>query len=364
MRLLSFEIILSWISWVVAESCTGEQKLNLEDFQFVEHSNENLDGLSEKLKSREVSLTKVIEDGNHKLTKASPWEYSAVKDAIQWESKDGFDDLNTKKWVPQGISSSADAYDKGDWNGKEAWIVSWHNEDDTSVRVTFVDKETNKYRHVLLVYPTAKDDFGPVQIHAGGIAWYGDKLYVVDTDIGLRMFDLSTIWEVDDGSKIGKDGTKYTAASYKYVIPQISYYKLTPQRDFKFSYVALDRTSTPYSLIVGEYRTASSGKKTRLVKWNLDSENRKLKSKTASFGYCIGQPRMQGAVSVGEKVYISVSNEKNPGDLYTWTAGSKPKRESSFFPPSPEDLAYNKHGNELYGLTEGIGKRYILTYGL
>ena len=57
----------------------------------------------------------------------------------------------------------ADAYDKGDWNGKEAWIVSWHNEDDTSVRVTFVDKETNKYRHVLLVYPTAKDDFGPVQ---------------------------------------------------------------------------------------------------------------------------------------------------------------------------------------------------------
>lgn len=47
MRLLSFVIILSWISWVVAESCTGEQKLNLEDFQFVEHSNENLDGLSE-----------------------------------------------------------------------------------------------------------------------------------------------------------------------------------------------------------------------------------------------------------------------------------------------------------------------------
>lgn len=28
-------------------------------------------------------------------------------------------------------------------------------------------KENNKYRYALLVYPTAKDDFLPVKIHAG-----------------------------------------------------------------------------------------------------------------------------------------------------------------------------------------------------
>lgn len=55
------------------------------------------------------------------------------------------------------------------------------------------------------------------------IAWYGDLLYVVDTDIRLRIFDLSTVWKVDTGSKIGKDGTKYIAANYKYIITQISY---------------------------------------------------------------------------------------------------------------------------------------------
>ncbi|CUM57552.1 unnamed protein product [Debaryomyces tyrocola] len=59
---------------------------------------------------------------------------------MQWESKDGFDDLNTQKWVPQDIASSADAYDKRNWNGTGAWVISWYNEDDTIARVTFVDK--------------------------------------------------------------------------------------------------------------------------------------------------------------------------------------------------------------------------------
>lgn len=343
-------------------SCSGKEKLTLSDYKFTEHPNGDLEGLTETMKSRKVSLTSVIGDGNHKLTKPSSWEWGEVKSAIQWENKDGFDDLNTNKWVPQGISSTADAYDKGDWNGKNAFAVSWHNNDDSSARVTFIDKTTNQYRHVLLVYPTAKDDFGPVKIHAGGIAWYGDKLYVVDTSIGLRVFDLSNVWQVDTGDKIGKDGGKYTAANYKYVVPQTSYYKLGSGPAFRFSYVAIDRSSTPDSLIVGEYQTAGSDKPIRHVKWDLDSTNRKLKSNTATFGYCVGQPRMQGAVSVGNKVYISVSNLKNPGDLYTWEPGSTPVKQAKFFPPSSEDLSYNVHSKELYGLTEAAGGRYVLTY--
>lgn len=64
------------------------------------------------------------------------------------------------KWIPQDISSSADSNDKGNWYGTGAWAISCHNEDDTSARVTFVDKENNKYRHALLVYPTAKMIWG------------------------------------------------------------------------------------------------------------------------------------------------------------------------------------------------------------
>lgn len=55
-------------------------------------------------------------------------------------SKDGFDDLDTQKWAPQGISSSADAYDKGNWNGAGVQVTSWYNEDNTIARVIFVDK--------------------------------------------------------------------------------------------------------------------------------------------------------------------------------------------------------------------------------
>lgn len=45
---------------------------------------------------RNVSVADVFDDGNHKMTKAS-------NGGLAWESVDGFDDVNTKKWYPQGI---------------------------------------------------------------------------------------------------------------------------------------------------------------------------------------------------------------------------------------------------------------------
>lgn len=126
--------------------------------------------------------------------------------------------------MPQGVSGSWDADASGKWEDRNLWLVSWHNGDDTSVRITFVDRDTNKYRHALLVEPTADDDFGPVEVHAGGITWYGDFLYVVDTLGGIRVFDLTNIWEVDIADAVGKnsDGS-YSAAGYRYVIPHIRY---------------------------------------------------------------------------------------------------------------------------------------------
>ena len=60
-------------------------------------------------------------------------------------------------------------------------------------------------------------------MHAGGIAWYGEWLYVVDTSHGIRVFDLGQIWQVEDGDDVGKKGGKYSAAGYLYVLPQIRY---------------------------------------------------------------------------------------------------------------------------------------------
>jgi hypothetical protein len=162
-----------------------------------------------------VLVSDVFNDGNHPLTEDSDGK-------LLWEQSDDFNDEDTTKWVPQGITSTADALDVGVYEDKTGWIVSWHRDDDASVRVTFVDRDTNTYRHVLLVYPSAEDDFEEVPVHAGGIMWYGDTLWVVDTSNGIRVFDLNNIWEVDSGDDVGKtsDGT-YTAANYKYVLPQI-----------------------------------------------------------------------------------------------------------------------------------------------
>lgn len=108
------------------------------------------------------------------------------------------------------------------YEGINGWIVSWHRDDDKSVRVTFVNRADDTYRHALLVYPHASDNFREVPVHAGGIMWYGNTLWVLDTYNGIRVFDLTNIWQVGDGEDVGKVSSGvYSAAGYKYVIPQI-----------------------------------------------------------------------------------------------------------------------------------------------
>lgn len=175
---------------------------------------------------KKVTVLDVLKSANHQMTKqdTGSWAYEKPVEALKWEAKAGFNDFATTKWVPQGLTSTADADISGKWEGKDAWVASWHNKGDTSVRVTFVDRSnSNKYRHVLLVEPDGKDNFAAVPIHAGGILWYKNKLYVPDTNRGVRVFDLDNIWNVEAGSKVGKDGDKYTAQDYAYVIPQTRY---------------------------------------------------------------------------------------------------------------------------------------------
>ena len=56
-------------------------------------------------------------------------------------------------------------------------------------RVTFVDVETLRYEHVLLVEPGVDDDgaptLAPVHLHAGGIVWHGPWLHLAATARGL-----------------------------------------------------------------------------------------------------------------------------------------------------------------------------------
>lgn len=254
----------------------------------------------------------------------------------------------------------------GTYEGKDGFLVSWYMNDPNSARVSFVDRKTNLYRHALLVYPHAEDDFRAVPIHAGGIVWYGNTLWVVDTSNGIRVFDMDNIWQVDSGDGVGKkSGGGYSAQGYRYVIPQVMWYEWTPDFPFRFSYISLDRTTTPDSILVGEYQPASSDKPIRMAQFDLDYKIRRLKTDAdglakASWAYCVGIDRMQGAVQVDGTIYISRSNGENKGgDIFTWTPGGAAEITGSF-PPGSEDLSYDKRSGEIYTPTEHPGKRYII----
>lgn len=363
-------------------SCKGGGKRNGADFVLVDQGvNTHLGPLSKMFANanKQVNVSKVFDDGNHRMSGATT--------QLSWEKTKDFNDVDTKKWYPQGISSTADAAEVGTYDGKDGWLVSWYSDESHQVRISFVNKATKKYRHALLVNPSADDDFQGVGIHAGGIMWYGDTLWVVDTSNGIRVFDMANVWEVGSGDKVGKiSAGKYAAAGYKYVIPQIRFethawirectgnlttgcrwYKWTPSFPFRFSYISLDRTASPDRLMVGEYQPDEKNP-IRMVQFELDYTTRTLRTgadkKTAKgvWAFCHDILRTQGAVQANGRIYVSRSNGANTnGDIWGWIPGKGAAINKGMVPPGPEDLSYDKRGKKMYTVTEHPGKRYLVT---
>ncbi|QNA93453.1 hypothetical protein [Microbacterium sp. Se63.02b] len=102
----------------------------------------------------------------------------------------------TRRWYPQGI-------DLGEWQGRRTLAVSWFRQDlagtHLASRVTLVDLERSRHLDILLTVPGDGDGDGdgdelePAPIHAGGLAWFEDRLFVAATRRGIWEFDLSDI---------------------------------------------------------------------------------------------------------------------------------------------------------------------------
>ena len=112
-----------------------------------------------------VKVSDIMADLNHDNPGSTPNVKNLVASSgYTWESSDDFNDRGTDKWYPQGITTSADAYEKGEYEGHRVQLISWHsdNYDDgkRGARVTFVKQSSSrnkKYRHVLLVRPKGSD---------------------------------------------------------------------------------------------------------------------------------------------------------------------------------------------------------------
>jgi hypothetical protein len=328
-----------------------------------------------------ASIADVLDDLNRTAVPVAsvPGSPPSFVSGFRWDDED-----NSKPWwIPQGITGSADASATGTVAGREVVLVSFYYDlakhpgstGEKGVRVAFVDTTLSppKYRLALLVEPVAGDppSFKAVPIHAGGIAWVGDYLYVADTSKGLRVFDVAHIFK----AKAAKDAIGYDAADdtyygglYAYVIPQIGAYTHASMCGPRFSFVALDRSTSPISLVSGEYCNATDAcggaLEGRLYRWPLDPASSRLAAPTTypSEAFYAGQSHIQGGVSSDGTFYLSSSAPAgSAGDLYVVPPGEAASTYGWI--NSPEDLMFDTGKNRIWGLSEGEGARYVFAVG-
>lgn len=281
--------------------------------------------------------------------------------AFRWDEPD----VRTRAWVPQGITTSADARAGGTVHGRDLLAASWYlrtaTGPDQSARVSIVDLTDPahpRYRHVLLVEP-AREAGGlvgrPVPVHAGGIVWYGDLLYVACTYEGLRVFDLRDLLRAEPAHE-----------GFAYVLPQRWAYRpaYEPRDRLRFSFVSLDRTSTPHGLLAGEYGRGDNPAATRVVRFALDPAT----GHPAGAGG-VAQPTqaftldvlsMQGVACVDGTYYVSTSNGRY-GRGHLWVGGPARgfRRHRWVLPAGPEDLSAQPSRGLLWSLTEWPGRRAV-----
>lgn len=258
-----------------------------------------------------VGLDAVWDDlDRHLIPSKAPGR--AVAAAWAWDAADQADE----RWWPQGISVAA---------GSRRIATTWYAKDGGS-RVSFLDLDVMRYRHVELARPTP-DGLEPLRVHAGGIAWSDPTLYVAGTRTGL--------WVCDTGDVVREP--------HRYVLPVR--HRLAPSAPFRFSFVAQD----PDGILVGEYDNA--GLSRRLAYGRVNG--------LLTF-HDTGIARSQGAVRVGGRWYVSSSNGKRkPGSLWSGPLGAM-REQKGALPVGPEDLAYDEATDRLWTVTEYPGKRWIV----
>ncbi len=285
--------------------------------------------------------------------------------AVEWGFGWNAEDARTERWWPQGITTSADAGDPESVGGRRLVLTSWYARSrrgaNLGSRVSVIDLDTLEYRHVLLVVPERVGDrveLRPLRVHAGGLVWCGPYLHVAGTRRGLstcRVDDVIRVASVED------------AFGYRFVLPvRFGYQAHATQgvEPLRYSFLSLDRGSSPPELLAGEYGRAEMSR--RLVGYPLDPETLHLATHTDD----TSRPRwldergpghMQGTVRVGDTCYITASRGRHrTGQLYVGTPG-RLRRHPGALPVGPEDITYWPSTDRLWSLSEYPGHRFVFS---
>jgi hypothetical protein len=302
------------------------------------------------------------------------------KGGFRWN--DG--DMSTPDWVPQALTA-------GTSGSTNVAIVSWHYAPTTApekgVRISVADisdmsLSAVNYRHVLLVRPTGSGNFTIIPEHGGGLAWYGNYLYMADTSDGIRVFDLTQIREVSTSTTcetaIGQVGSVWCAYGYKYVLPQVSAYVVpstitSPCRP-KFSWLGKDTRGTTDVVLSGEYCNntgtgcpydgSTPGLGGRLYRWPVDSTTYRLKTVSGSVtperAYILNEPNVQGVAPIMTSTSTTsywLSSTRYGGALFkVSTSASRTAYLSGNldWARMPEGMHATASGTNLWTVTEGV----------
>ncbi|MEV6877377.1 hypothetical protein [Amycolatopsis sp. NPDC051128] len=320
----------------------------------------------------------VMENANHDRT-ALPSSFSVpgLSTGFRFDSGDNSDCAN----YPQGITTSRDAVgtaNGGNYDGHQLVLVSWYTKDSCSgaqerSRITLADWDAtypNKYRKILLVEPTgteAAPNFKDIPIHAGGVSWYGDYLYVADTGRGMRVFDMRKILKTDSGGTSGQIGRQssgtYYAHNYAYVLPQVGAItsSTTSGTNLAWSSISLDRVSK--SIVMTEY-TCQSGctdypnRAPRAIRYPFAAGATTFAaSTTASQALSLPWYKLNGVASHNGRWWFNSSGQKQ---LYYWTPDTGSATYS--WVSGGESISYwedDTTADLLWTLQEGVGNRNV-----
>lgn len=274
-----------------------------------DHSAE-VDALAARSGGR-VGLAGVLDDLDRRLRRT--WAPGlAVRRAWAWDRADS----NDRSWWPQGVSCGPEPRLLG---------VTWYAEAGGS-RLSILDLDARRYRHVRLVVPTA-DGWEPLRVHAGGLAWHEGRVYVAGTRAGLWVCELDDVVRLDG----------------EYLLPVR--HRLAPSEPFRFSFVS----ASDAGLLVGEYDNAGGP--------------RRLADVSHGGGevtvHDAGVRRAQGAVHVRDRWFLTASHGPwRPGSLWSGSPGALRERRWAT-PMGPEDLAYDAARDVLWTVTEHPHRRWI-----
>jgi hypothetical protein len=296
--------------------------------------------------------------------------------AASWGFRWDDEDTNSRRWWPQGVTTSADHDTSELYDGRRVLLASWYSKDLAGVhkgsRFTVVDlsEDQPRYRHVLLVDAVTRDDgvvdVRPHKVHAGGIVWHGDHLHVAGTARGISTFHLDDVLRVGVLGDRDRLGVGTGSFGYRFLLPvRFTYdgFAEDGHERMRYSFLSLDRTGTEPRLLAGEY--GRDGASTRLVDFALDPATSLLSVSEEGHALPLSLPLhgvegMQGATVVDGRWYVTTSAGRYlRGSLYVGRPGAF-RRHARVLPVGVEDLAYWPSRDELWTLSEYPGRRFVL----